>query len=277
MTPDQTNLVEAKEENFFIRLWNGVSDFLHRARLIPFIIAVSGYHYFQVLSTHDQWYSAIPVAVFLDLLHYRTVEQAIETKKTGWVFGAVFTTVIALAFQYLFYSGAGVTGELLKWYESLLFSLIVPIGIWFMVWHHHENAQKVEGTLQADLEEKTEELNDTQTLLSTVEAERDAAQKEREDAQKELANAQTRLSDAQNENDVAQQLLSDAQKELADTQSRLTDLQEIKVIWSALNEETQVLARVAAKQLSTNAALGIIDLSRATIDRRAKAMNGAGA
>lgn len=220
-------LAEVVEDKpFFITVWwNNLSDFLHQARLIPFIIAVSGYHYFQVLKTHDEVFTAWPVAIFLDLLHYRTVQQAVETRKPLWIVAAVLTTGVAYAFQFIFYSGPGHSGELLPVWQQFLFASVVPIGIAFMVWHHHENAQKVESTLQADFDESQSQLTQTQLDLEQAQKGLEAAQNDLDTTQNQFAETQTTLEATQTELTKNQTELSETQLSLVKTQENLAATQ----------------------------------------------------
>lgn len=221
------------------KLWNNLSDFLHNAQLIPFIVAVSGYHYFQVLGSHDKPWTAAPTAIFLDLLHYRTVQQAVETKKPIWIIGAVLTTVVAYLFQFIFYARPGQGGEFLPLWQQLLFASVVPVGIAYMVMHHHENGQKVKSTLQADYESAQNELSETQNQLDQIQAELaklketqaetqtqlNTAQANFKSTQAELSQTQTELNEAQNEFTSAQNDLKTAQNEFSSAQDKLEEAQ----------------------------------------------------
>jgi peptidoglycan hydrolase CwlO-like protein len=224
-TSETTAITRRKEEPLLIiKWWNNLSDFLHQARLIPFIIAVSGYHYFQVLKTHDEVFTAWPVAIFLDLLHYRTVQQAVETRKPLWGVAAVLTTAVAYAFQFIFYSGTGRSGEYLPVWQQFLFASVVPIGIAFMVWHHHENGQKVESTLQADLDRTQAELTTTQTELNQLQTETKTLKESLQTTQNELKTTQTTLNETQTDLSKTQTVLDETQRTLTTTQTESTSL-----------------------------------------------------
>ncbi|MEM9773635.1 MAG: hypothetical protein AAF902_03585 [Chloroflexota bacterium] len=274
------------------KLWNNLSDFLHNAQLIPFIVAVSGYHYFQVLGSHDKPWTAAPTAIFLDLLHYRTVQQAVETKKPIWIVGAVLTTVVAYLFQFIFYARPGQGGEFLPIWQQLLFASVVPVGIAYMVMHHHENGQKVESTLQADYESAQDELSETQNQLNQIQAELaklketqtetqtqlNTAQADLRSTQAELSQTQTELkstqvnlsktqtnfTDAQDQIEELKQTqvelnqtqvdLSLAQENLSKAQAEIEELRAIQNIWGQLNPPTQAMAKLAAGVLTLDEA-----------------------
>ena len=164
----QTNV---NEENWLVRRWNRFSDFLHHAQLIPLVVIVEGYHYYVVLSSHDSIWAALPLALFLDLLHFRTVKQAIETKKFWWGVGAFLSTAVAYAFQFIFYSSPGVDGHVLELWKQMLFAAVVPLGITFMVWHHHENETKVVRDWMSELAETRASNGSLQDDLKKIQGE----------------------------------------------------------------------------------------------------------
>ena len=117
----------------FTRRWQQLSDFLEQARLIPLVIVVSVYHYYQALATHDPFYVAAPIALFVDLLHFRTVQRAVRFGGM-WRMAGLLTTIMAFGLQWTFYRDGG---DLVLW-QSLLFAAIVPVGVALMAWHHEE-------------------------------------------------------------------------------------------------------------------------------------------
>ncbi len=122
-------------------LWQRFADFLHTANLIPLVILVSSYHYFQALRSHDPVLVAIPIALFVDLLHFRTVQQAVKSRAGMWRVTAVFTTLMAFGLQWIFYNQPG-EGEILIWWQVILFASIVPVGLAIMAWHHQQQEQE---------------------------------------------------------------------------------------------------------------------------------------
>jgi hypothetical protein len=121
--------------------WQRFADFLHKANLIPLVVVVSTYHYYQALRTHDPFWVALPIALFVDLLHFRTVQQAVRTGEGTWKVTAVFTTLMAFGLQWIFYSRPA-EGDPLIWWQVLLFASIVPVGLAIMAWHHQRQEQE---------------------------------------------------------------------------------------------------------------------------------------
>ena len=104
-----------------MKWWQWFADFLHTANLIPLVVLVSGYHYFQALRSHDPVLVAVPIALFVDLLQYRTVHRAVRSGEGVWKITAVFTTLMAFALQWIFYNQPG-EGETLLWWQVILFA-----------------------------------------------------------------------------------------------------------------------------------------------------------
>ena len=197
-----TQAISAPNRNGLVQIWNKLSDFLHHAQLIPLVIVVEAWHYYAVLSSHDHLLAAVPLALFLDLLHFRTVQQAIETKKPLWWVGAALSTAVAYAFQYIFYSAPGQDGHTLLLWKQLLFAAVVPLGVTFMVWHHHENKQKVVRDWQGDLAQAKDDLKRLEEALRRAEGERDLAQDGSKLAADALTVAQGDLAWQTNEREV---------------------------------------------------------------------------
>ena len=124
-----------------VKWWQRFADFLHTANLIPLVVVVSTYHYNQALRSHDPLLVSLPIALFIDLLHFRTVQQAVKSDEGAWKITAVFTTLMAFALQYIFYSLPG-EGETLLWWQVILFASIVPVGLAIMAWHHQQQEQE---------------------------------------------------------------------------------------------------------------------------------------
>jgi hypothetical protein len=144
-----------------MKLWQKLSHFLHDANLIPLVVVASCYHYFQALNTHDPVLVAVTIALFLDLLHYRTVQWAVKTQAASWWLMAAFTTSLAFGLQWIFYSQPGADGVLPVW-QRLLFASIVPVGLGIMAWHHQQR--------------QAEQVVDWQQQMVQAQAEAEAAQ-----------------------------------------------------------------------------------------------------
>lgn len=184
--------------------WQKLADFLHTANLIPLVVLISTYHYYQALRSHDPLLVALPVALFVDLMHFRTVQRAVKSGEGAWKVTAVFTTLIAFGLQWIFYSQPG-EGETLIWWQVILFASIVPVGLAIMAWHHQRQEQ--------------EQITDWQKLIAE-------AQQRAEQMQQEAAAEQARAVQMQREAEAERQRAEEMQARAAEMQSRLAEVQQ---------------------------------------------------
>lgn len=132
-SPNNENL--NKLGRVFWQIWEGLGHALEVFNLLPGVVVVSVYHVIQVLVRLDPWYVAIPIAMMIDLLHYRTVQRAIRNRGRGRVFSfwlamAVFSTALAWGMQLDFYINH--EGGALVWWQVAMYSSIIPLGVAFM-------------------------------------------------------------------------------------------------------------------------------------------------
>ena len=260
-------------------LWQKLSDFLHQANLIPLVVVVSVYHYYQALSQHDPFFVAAPMAIFVDLLHFRTVQRAVKTGEGGWKAMALLTTAIAFGLQWLFYSAPGPDGMLI-WWETLLFASLVPVGLAIMAWHHavHEEEVVVDWqgklaalgkqlqTAQEQIAELTTAIADGQTAL---------AQAKERAAQSDALAAE--LTQARQETQSGAGETAAAQNRIAELEAQLAAMKELRQAWQSLNPESQTLVRYNAGLLSAEDAAAALGIHATTVRRKAKRLNGAAA
>lgn len=109
--------------------WHKLADFFENGDLVPFIIGISIYHYYQALSTTDG-YVAILVAISIDLIHFRTVRHAVRARTFFSVAIAALTTAMAVFYHYEFYSSVGQLSAI----EVMIHALPLPIGIAVLAW-----------------------------------------------------------------------------------------------------------------------------------------------
>ena len=112
-------------------LWHRAASFLENGDLVLFAVVISVYHYWKALEpAGDPVYVAIPVALFVDLLHYRTVRRAVQARTLASVGIAALTTGMALGYHIVFYS-LTVANHWHVW----LYALPIPLGIGILAWH----------------------------------------------------------------------------------------------------------------------------------------------
>jgi septal ring factor EnvC (AmiA/AmiB activator) len=259
-------------------LWQKLSDFLHQANLIPLVVVVSVYHYYQALRLHDPFFVAVPMALFVDLLHFRTVQRALKSGAWGWKATAVLTTAIAFGLQWLFYSApsaAGVTG----WWQTLLFASLVPVGLAIMAWHHEAQAQDETVNWQTQLAAVRGTLQKEQSRTAALESEITAVHKEMAAARERVDQAtqhQAELVQVQQQATAVRQQLAAEQAQTTKLRAEIEEMAAVQKAWRLLNEESQTLALFNAGQLPLETAAEQLGLHASTIRRKAKRLNGVG-
>ena len=260
-------------------LWQKLSDFLHQANLIPLVVIVSVYHYYQALSQHDPFFVAAPMAIFVDLLHFRTVQRAVKTGQGGWKAMAALTTAIAFGLQWLFYSAPGPDGALV-WWETLLFASLVPVGLAIMAWHHAVHEEDVVVDWQAQLAALGEQLTAAQTRIAELVSAVADGQTALTQAQERAAQSDALAAELSQTRQTAQTGVSQtavAQKRIAELEAQLTAVKELRQAWQSLNPESQTLVRYNAGLLSAEDAADALGIHATTVRRKAKRLNGAAA
>jgi len=295
------------------RSWEKLSEFLHTANLMPLVVLVSSYHYYQALSSHDPLLVALPMALFVDLLHFRTVQRAVQTGEWPWRLTALLTTGLAFGLQWMFYSQPGARGTLSGW-QALLFAGIVPLGLAIMAWHHQRQssqrmwlAELAEMTERATLwqiraEAEQRRADEMQGRAAEEQARANEMQTRAEAEQQRAAEMQARAAEMQRQAAAEQARANEMQGRAEQEQGRAAEMQaeaeaerqwaerlqtEAKTMqqqleqmlpayqaWQALNQETQTLALVNAKLLTPKAAAAQLAIHETTVRRKAKRLNG---
>lgn len=255
--------------------WQRFADFLHTANLIPLVVVVSVYHYHQALRSHDPFLIALPVALFVDLLHYRTVQQAVRSGEGVWKLTAVFTTLMAFALQWIFYSQPG-ESEILVWWQVILFASIVPVGLAIMAWHHQRQEQEQVTDWQKLIAEAQQRAEQMQQEAEAEHERAERMQLEAEADRERAAAMQTQLAEVQVEAGEMQSQLELMQAEAAQMQKTLDEKQAVSRAWQTLNPEMQTLALFNAQMLTAQDAAEKLGVHVSTVRRKAKQLNGAG-
>jgi hypothetical protein len=174
---------------------NKLTEFIHRLNLLPLLIVVSVYHYYQALALHDPIWVAAPFAVGLDLTHYTVVRRAAHTRAWQWMLTGVPTTLIVFSLQYFFYAATPTGGEALSTYQALIFASVVPLCITILAVVNEAKAIEYGQTL---IDKLTTEVNSLRGRLGADTAKvnralaaRDAAMTERDAALAERDAAMT--------------------------------------------------------------------------------------
>lgn len=204
--------------------WQKFADFLHTANLIPLVVVVSAYHYYQALRTHDPFWVALPIALFVDLLHFRTVQQAVRTGEGTWKVTAVFTTLMAFGLQWIFYSRTA-EGDPLIWWQVILFASIVPVGLAIMAWHHQQQEQETIIDWQALIAEAQQRAEQMQREATAGQARAVRVQQEAEAERRRAEEMLARAEAAQARADEVQSRLAEAQQEATAARERAKQVQ----------------------------------------------------
>lgn len=208
-----------------VKWWQRFADFLHTANLIPLVVLVSSYHYFQALRSHDPILVAVPIALFVDLLQYRTVHRAVRSGESTWKLTAVFTTLMAFALQWIFYNQPG-EGETLLGWQVILFASIVPVGLAIMAWHHHQQEQEQVTDWQQQIVEGQRRAERMQQEAAAEQARAAQMQQEAEAERRRASEAQTQAEEAQARAEEVQIQLAEARQEAAAARERAEQRQQ---------------------------------------------------
>ncbi|HFE65765.1 MAG TPA: hypothetical protein ENJ93_00760 [Chloroflexi bacterium] len=260
-------------ERYMDNWWQKLADFLHTANLIPLVVLVSTFHYYQALRSHDPLFVALPIALFVDLLHFRTVRQAVKSGARMWQLTAVSTTLMAFGLQWIFYNQPG-ESEFLVWWQVILFASIVPVGLAIMAWHHQWQEQEIVTDWQALIAAAQQRAEKMQQEAAAEHERAEAMQKEAEAVRERAAAMQTQLTAAQTQASEVQSQLEQVQKRTAQMQARLDKMQTAHKAWQTLNREMQTLALFNAQLLTAKDAADQLGVHVTTIRRKAKQLNG---
>lgn len=250
-----------------MKLWDWLSKFLHRADLMPLVVVVSVYHYFQALKSHDPLFVALPIALFIDLLHYRSVQRAVKSSQAGWWVAAVVTTAAAFGLQWMFYARAGESGVTLVWWQAVIFASIVPIGLAIWAWLQLSVESDQVTDWQAEIAAAKKLAEEAQKASATAKAEALAAQKSAQEAQ-------ARAEAAQKLAETAQAEAGRWQRQAEAAQGQVNEWQPMVAGWLSLNKRFQLVAMVNAGLLPKEQAMSELSLSRRTVEQDMARLNG---
>ncbi len=255
------------------QLWQRLADFLHQANLIPLVVIVSTYHYYQALRSHDPLLVAMPIALFVDLLHFRTVQRAVRANHFTWKLTALLTTAIAFGLQWIFYNQP-TAGTALPGWQVVLFASIVPVGLAIMAWHHEVRAQDTTINWQVKVEDAQKRVAQLGTELAAAQRRTELALTE---AQRALTKSDTHEQEAKelrSELEAAQASAAEALAQVDLLQGALDEARPILQAWKAMNQRVQVAAQVHVGQIDVQEGAKIIGMSVDTVRRDVARLNG---
>ncbi len=254
-------------------LWQKFADFLHTANLIPLVVVISTYHYYQVLNSHDPFWVSLPIAQFIDLLPYRTVQRVVQSGGAPWKLAAVFTTLIAFGLQWMFYSKP-VDGDILDWWQVILFASIIPVGLAIMAWHQQQQNNELVTDWQGLIARAQEDASDKEQEAEKMRAQVVEMQAEAEKVQQQNAEVQAELTTMQTAYAPLQLQLEQVQHETNRLQNQINVLRPLDKAWQTLNQEAQTLAYFNARLLTAQTVAEQLGIHVTTVRRKAKQING---
>ncbi len=191
--------------------WKSLANFFEHGDLVPLAVIISTYHYFYALqSAGDKWI-AIPVALLIDMLHFRTVRLAVAVR--SWVATgiAVATTFMAIGYHFLFYSI-----EVDTWYLVVLYALPMPLGIAILAWQQESQKEpyqiarwrKRAGIIIKTAKGFRNRVKALEIRLTEAEIGRKAQESKRQTLESKFTKLETRLIESENARKNAEAELS---------------------------------------------------------------------
>ena len=232
---------------------------------MPLVVVVSVFHYYQALKSHDPLFVALPIALFIDLLHYRSVQRAVKSSQVGWMVAAVVTTAAAFGLQWMFYADGG---DLPGW-KVVIFASIVPVGLAIWAWLQLSMDSDQVTDWQAQIAAAQKAAEEAQKVATTAKAEALTAQKLAQEAQTKADRAQTEAADWQRKALAAQAEAEKWQKQVGEWQPMIAG-------WLSLNRRYQLVAMINAGQLPKEQVMSELSLSRRTVEQDMARLNGVG-
>lgn len=178
--------------------WERITHFFEYGDLTPLAVIVSVAHYGPVLVAHgEHWAVAWTVGIITDMIHFRTIRQAI--KQQGWWLPlALLTTLMATMYHYRFYGG--------DW----LLALPIPVGIAILAYHAASTDETALQDHETALQLAETRLQETETALHTSETALQGTRNELQDAQQQVRDKETALQNAEKELQALRKQLQDA-------------------------------------------------------------------
>lgn len=253
--------------------WESFVDWLHNGDLVPVVVIVSVYHYYKALGLHDPFFVALPIALAVDLTHYRTVQRAVKNGRFVWWFAAFVTTGIVFGLQYFFYSEGSDFGD----WRPYVYAAIVPMVIFLMAWLKESSVHEIVENWQEKIKALQEKIKGLQTAAEQEQAETKRLQESNKRLQNENKQLHTQTALLQTAVNEKQESAKHWQAKAQKAQEELNKLQPIIKAWQSLNDETQALAYFLSGQSTVEQVadeIGVKDTR--TVQSRASKLNGVG-
>ena len=252
--------------------WKRIAGFFESGDLVPFAVLVSAYHFVNALMVFGEWQPiAVAQGLLIDMLHFRTVRRAVQSKGAAAKWIALLTTAMSLAFHYLFFTaGIDAAGEVvIDWnWLALLLAAPLPLSIPILAWQQATTQQETADTLQSD-------YNELQDVHNAIREEYKALQDGSTRLQKQYKSMQSDYKSLQTQHTAAQDASKRQQAQIDQLQKQWAAVQNDLKAWQKLNPEYKALARFNVGQIDaeqTAAIIGVKDTR--TVKSRAHTLNG---
>lgn len=175
---------------------NAVSLFIEELDLIILAVLVNMYHITKALALHDPIWVSVLIAFFLDVLHFKSVQQAVRSNKLGWWIPAILLTVMTYSIQYRFYNDANGGFAVLD-LESLINSGVLPIGIFLWALISEKRIEPIVATLEKQLKATTGRNEDLEIKVNSAESNLIGTEEKLKDVESKLKHVELKYTHAE--------------------------------------------------------------------------------
>lgn len=255
-----------------------ITEWIENLDLIIPVMIVSVYHYYQALILHDPFLVAVPIAIFVDLLHYRTVKQAVRAQGVIWWIFGLFWTVLAFGLQYTFYN----EGSFEFSAKSTLYASLIPAGVF--IWSIVSEKQlepmlnRIEGKLNAAesrLNKVRASLNRSATSLNISEPNLSTADDYLNAIQSHVNGLQSRLNGKAQELNTAELKIAELERLINKYEPAYNQVELMKKKMNPLAQDVLSLVIGTSEQTQADTAK-IHAVSTGKVSGLVRSLNGAG-
>ncbi len=176
-----------------------ISRFFEYGDLVPFAVLISSYNYAMALTA---WGEAVIIAIaqgiLIDMLHFRTVRQAVRSKTIASTFVAILTTVLSFGVHLLFYAYDAETGMWNLSIPAIGLALSLPVAIPVLAWLNQQDKDSVVVTaVKRVLNGVKDELKKVKVALNTAESKLKVAEDDLNQAKAKLKDSELLLKQSE--------------------------------------------------------------------------------
>ena len=175
---------------------NKIARFFEEGDLVPFAVLISVYHFAMALiNWGENLFVAVAQGLLVDMLHFRTVRQAVRTKTVASRLVAVVTTFLSFGVHLLFYSYHDGIWNITP--TAVFLASMLPLSIPVLAWLNeadHESA--IVKKLKEALNTAKGELNTVKDLLKVSEGKLNVIEGSMKTVEDKLKRTEGNLADA---------------------------------------------------------------------------------